>query len=141
MKEKIEKYLAIRKKLIYKQGEYLRKLFKDNPHCHYCKVKTELYEDLRNRGTFKGVHVPDNMATIEHIYSTLNPKRYTVKYMDNIVLACNKCNQTKITEESIALPQEVKALLSNSPKPKNKPRALWLLEIGYFDMIEASKGI
>ena len=49
----------------------------------------------------KGVQ-PDNMATIEHVYSRLNPQRYVYTPGEKRhILSCYKCNHTKGREETM----------------------------------------
>jgi DNA-binding transcriptional regulator YhcF (GntR family) len=49
----------------------------------------------------KGVQ-PDNMATIEHVYSRLNPQRYVFTQGEKRhILSCYKCNHEKGREETM----------------------------------------
>lgn len=85
---------------------YIRKkLWKHEPHCKYCGQLTRLPENL---GFKKGkkVKYPDDMATLDHVYSRLNPKReegYN-KYIFN--LSCNLCNNYREKIESDNLSKE-----------------------------------
>jgi hypothetical protein len=59
-----------------------------NPYCPRCGVKMILPEDLPNYGPKLKV-IPDNMCTLEHVHSRLNPLR-GVPFPNTIL--CAKCN-------------------------------------------------
>lgn len=63
------------------------KLWAEDPHCRQCGVLTVLPQNTRN-------HKLSNLATIEHIYSKLNPKRLIQPEVNEIrrILLCQKCN-------------------------------------------------
>lgn len=69
---------------------YLKKrikaLYNKNPHCYYCK-----------RFTYRNTTDPnlDALATVEHLYSKMDIRRFLVSKDKNTVLACNKCNQDR----------------------------------------------
>ncbi len=71
------------------------KLWNENPNCYYCGCLTVLVTD-RNGGK-----ALDNEATIEHLYSRINPLRYTpnLNHEKRRVLSCYKCNNNKSKEE------------------------------------------
>lgn len=60
-------------------------LFRVNPHCHWCGLKTRLAEP----GTKALSHFH---ATVDHVYGERSENR------DVIVLACHGCNQRRGTE-------------------------------------------
>lgn len=71
-----------------------KRLFKENPFCVYCGIKTIL---LPNKGRRGKKWQPNNLATIEHIYTRFDPRRRTpnVNNERRHVLACYKCNHEK----------------------------------------------
>lgn len=96
------------------------RLWKENPHCFYCKCLTILPEDLpveHGYASGKLKNVPDDMATIEHIYSRLNPSRWI---RGKRVLACYKCNNEKSREEELALPIEVRRQITEAKNSKER---------------------
>jgi len=134
MKDKILKYLLIRNHSRINQPYLLRELFEKSPYCYYCKVETKLYEDVRKaHGEAVLVQRPDDMATVEHLYSLLDKRRYVLDFYSNLVLACYKCNTKRSVEDQSQLPRELKIRLSRNPRPKGMPRPLYLLEMGVFD--------
>ncbi len=85
------------------------RLWKEDPHCRFCKVLTILPESLpaeikNGRRNIKSV--PDNMATIDHLESRLNPVRRKLRGMLSVTLSCNKCNFERNREEELSLPLE-----------------------------------
>ena len=76
------------------------KLWKENPHCYYCGILT-VPPELRTETQKKNHFNFSNMATLEHLYSRLNPKRQE-KYSKarRHVLACYKCNSEKALEDT-----------------------------------------
>lgn len=52
---------------------------------------------------------PDNMATVDHLYTRYHPERQS-KPVDGdrrLVLACNRCNRERDMAETAAQPREV----------------------------------
>lgn len=59
--------------------------------------------DIKN-----GETVPDDCATLEHIYSRLNPLRYRLlkKGVQRLTLLCLKCNRENNEKEVSSVPVE-----------------------------------
>lgn len=75
-----------------------KKLWLENPHCHWCGILTVLIDN----GNGLKKH-PDNMATIDHVKSRYDKTRRK----NNVwVLACRKCNQKRNNEETKSIPLE-----------------------------------
>lgn len=64
-------------------------LWRHDPHCHWCGVETVLE---RPEGSLRRNHNPENLATLDHIYSRFEPQRKTNK---DAVLACHRCNNER----------------------------------------------
>lgn len=70
----------------------LIKMHTENPRCTWCLKKTILIPLERLRG-MKGKTLPPRMATIDHLYSRLDPLRYKQPLgIKSHVLACRRCN-------------------------------------------------
>jgi len=88
------------------------KLHKLNPNCAYCGIETILPEDVPNADFHKGIMrikiVPPNMATIEHIYSKLDPRRKEPNLTNEArwILVCTLCNGYKAQLEQDRLSRE-----------------------------------
>jgi hypothetical protein len=82
-------------------------LWKLNPLCHYCFKQTQLPTDFPDLLSLqkKGI-TPDNMATVEHIYTRYEPERFEEGGEDKCVLACYKCNKDREREVSSKLSKE-----------------------------------
>jgi hypothetical protein len=93
-------------------------LWQVNPYCYYCNCLTVL------TNIQSGI-IPDNAATIEHLISRLDPKRWTKRNSGEVrkVLACWKCNREQSYKEMARLTKEEIALRSNgfSLNPKGNP--------------------
>lgn len=87
------------------------KLWKENPHCSFCGVLTILPEDVSRKTKAPD---PDNMATIEHVYSRLNPHRnikdkeerrraQKEEFGQRRILSCRKCNLERSEKEQSEL--------------------------------------
>lgn len=78
-----------------------QKLWNENPHCYYCGILTVPPEIRTKEQVEKGYYF-DNMATLEHLFSRLNPKRYEKHKFKTVrhVLACYKCNNDKSMEDT-----------------------------------------
>ena len=74
-------------------------LMAKDPHCHWCGIEV-IYRKL----TF-GEKMPDNFATIDHLFSRLSPQRGQKQHptQEITVLACNKCNFIRGKEEEKGL--------------------------------------
>jgi 5-methylcytosine-specific restriction endonuclease McrA len=70
-------------------------LWKENPFCCYCGIKTELVY-IRN-----GI-LPDNAATIEHCISRNKEKRHLLQDKVEKKIACHRCNHDKGNQENSA---------------------------------------
>jgi hypothetical protein len=61
-------------------------LWRKDPHCIYCRKITVLISQ-------NGGCLPDNAATLEHLFNRLNPARKNPKNGETrTALACSKCN-------------------------------------------------
>lgn len=66
----------------------LKNLLASSNHCFYCKTSV-----IKNR---KGSKIcRSNSATVDHIYSKTDIRRFIVQEENNVVLACYSCNQKK----------------------------------------------
>jgi len=70
------------------------------PHCRYCG--TGLVHFNPGPRQRKGELLPDNFATIEHVYSRIQGRPAQGKLM----LACKRCNEERGAAEQAALPLE-----------------------------------
>ena len=78
------------------------RLWKKNPHCRYCGVVTILPQHvIKGRdGLHRLRHFPDNMATIDHLRSRLDPERGNhIPSERRYILSCNKCNNKRGKKE------------------------------------------
>ena len=85
-----------------------KKLFRENPHCHWCETLTILV------GEPPGKKGASNMATIDHIisrYRAISREQYVAP--ENMVLSCHKCNQDRSQEESRQIQIEVQRRKNN----------------------------
>lgn len=74
-----------------------KRMFKDNPNCPFCNVLMVLPESLSDSSRGQ-----NNMCTIEHIYSRLNPLRNR-NNRNEIMILCMKCNANKARAEEKVL--------------------------------------
>ncbi len=70
-----------------------RKWFAEKPFCHWCGKRLRLVE-LPNGGA-----MPEDAATIDHLYSRLHPQRH-LSGGRRRVLACSKCKHDRGHEET-----------------------------------------
>ena len=79
-----------------------RKLWEQNPHCHWCGCLTDWYNPPNG-------NLPPNAATIDHLLSRLNPERYYLPYYPQslMVIACYKCNTERGAREERELLQQI----------------------------------
>ncbi len=83
------------------------KLWLEDPTCKNCGVPTILPKDIEGMvkpdGVPRDVEVPDNMATIQHIYPRNHPERHrkNKNNEERRILWCYKCNKEdgKITSK------------------------------------------
>ena len=96
----------------------LKRLWKEDPHCHWCNKETFLPSVLADMATVD--HVDDNWSTLEQRFSKSGETRK--------VLACNGCNKKRnnqrmkeipkwMHQKRTALGQERKKLGDKSPRP------------------------
>jgi len=76
-----------------------KRLFRENPHCHWCGVETLLV----GNGHIKRAN--PRMATVDHLYSRYDLRRY-VKGEQKRVLACFRCNNSRSAQETKRLTRE-----------------------------------
>ncbi len=84
------------------------RLFKRDPHCYYCGV------EVREIVVPRGKKIPDDMATVEHLYSKLDYRRHDPNdgKEERTVLACYKCNSEKGKEQDVLMTLEEKRIRS-----------------------------
>ena len=75
------------------------RLYQSDPHCYWCGRITTL-----TKGHVNG-HDCLSQATVDHIYSKFNPKRW-VKGHDRKVIACYECNHARAVIEESQIPVE-----------------------------------
>lgn len=82
-----------------------RRLFSQNPHCYWCGKKVRW---IKYKKRYVGC-LPDDAATIDHLYSRLSPLR-NIKAHGEVrhVLSCYKCNHERGRQEDQDLPVEEK---------------------------------
>jgi len=71
-------------------GRLIReRLMRENPHCNWCGIEVIWYYIPGD-----GQPLPDNFATLDHLYQAKDPRRIEAfrKGERQIVLACSKCN-------------------------------------------------
>lgn len=76
-------------------GTRLERLFRKDPNCYWCARETLLTR------SFGGGKLPKDAATIDHLFSKINPARKGKRHL--IVLACYSCNQQRCRDEGIIL--------------------------------------
>jgi len=105
-------------------------MFKENPHCHYCGVLTEMPE----AGVGDQKHNP-KCATIDHIYSKIDLRRWVggKQNEERYVLACQSCNNGRQIKESEHIPSFEKWARGCGFKPTLR-RLYPTLEEAYKDM-------
>ena len=105
-------------------------LWEQNPHCCYCDCLTILPEDLPEeyfKVSSNGLQqqakaLPDNTATIEHVYSRLNPLRR--KRAGILLLSCLKCNLDKSITEHSQFPKEFLSEINKIPLLSKRLKAI-----------------
>ncbi len=93
-------------------GRYKRRrtrLFNENPHCPFCGVLMVLPESLPDYGPRIKVF-PDNLCTIEHLFSKLNPEK---PKQGKTMICCKKCNEDRARAEESKLSIEEKQQRAN----------------------------
>jgi hypothetical protein len=74
-----------------------QQLMSKNPYCYWCGQKLVYFDN-------NGGRVPDNFATIDHLYSKLDGRRFDPKMKcKTLVLSCFKCNQERGKKEDAEL--------------------------------------
>lgn len=100
-------------------------LWEKNPHCHWCGELTELTNCPNGQ-------VPPNAATIDHLYSKLDLRRWVKRKPGEVkkVLACYACNQRRSIEETARLSKEEIFMRSQgfSLNPTGKPHIIKTLD-------------
>jgi hypothetical protein len=84
-----------------KLRKQLLKMWNENPHCHWCGKLTTIDGRKENKQTAE-------TATLDHLYSRLDPRRREVnRTMEKRrLLACYECNQRRCREEMNAVRAE-----------------------------------
>lgn len=82
--------------------------------CHWCDRDCILLEPQAKRGP-----LPDNAATVDHLRSRLDPKRSEPARGEvRQVMACNRCNHRRASEEMAARPLDAKHADSQRSRQK-----------------------
>lgn len=82
-----------------------REMWKQDPHCYWCRRETVLYHKLGG-----GKTRPDQ-ATIDHLYNRLDPRRLLHAHGEcKYVLSCYECNwkrglETQRCEQELGNPK------------------------------------
>lgn len=75
------------------------KLYNENPFCPECDTKMILPEEIgfvvKNNGLKNLKYTPDNLCTLEHKYSKINPDRKKPCKELRWSILCFKCNREK----------------------------------------------
>lgn len=90
-------------------------MWRRDPRCYWCGRPTVIHEEVC------GKKIPANAATIDHLWSRLDPRRKPGKPGPK-VLACFKCNHRRGAAEDLALPLEVRqhrSVLGSMPRSRN----------------------
>ncbi len=59
-----------------------------------------------NRSGYRGALLPDQ-ATIEHVYSKYDLRRFAIGGNEELMMACNKCNQDRNHRETLHFTKKV----------------------------------
>ena len=99
------------------------KLFAEQDgRCHWCN------QPMLPSWTYrKGVRVPDNLATLEHLDSRLSKERGKHPGERRVVLACNVCNEARNKQEQAQL--SIEELHARSQQHSSKQHR-WLSDQG-----------
>jgi len=94
----------------------LENLWHTDPHCSHCGQLTILVDPQKDRPFY------DNEATIDHVYSRLDPRRYVPKQKGEVrrILACRKCNGERGGEENRALSLRTRRRLAQEGKERKR---------------------
>ena len=101
----------------YFKNKTLREhLWRANPNCHYCDTPTVPPEQCPKSKT-----PPDNMATLDHVYTRFDEERKEGQNRYVVNLACNKCNKDLGREREKQVPiEELRARSSHKLTPIKK---------------------
>jgi 5-methylcytosine-specific restriction endonuclease McrA len=88
-----------------------KKLWRKDKKCFYCGVIT--MEPPKNFD-FKS-DPPDNMATVDHVYSKKDIRRLLKNGKKELVLCCYKCNNDRMKRENCAMSDKTHILLYGEP--------------------------
>ena len=93
-------------------------LWRANPKCHYCPTITVPPELCKKMVKKSGKMVeaqdcPDNMATLDHVYTRFDDERRQGENRYVVNLACNKCNRERGREREMQVPIEELRLRSS----------------------------
>lgn len=88
------------------------KLWKQDPRCCYCHVETILPLDAIKKHNIEDPtklnllprEILNRIATIEHVYTKFDDRRYADVHGSPTTLACYKCNQEKGAQDFKTLP-------------------------------------
>ena len=97
------------------------KLWNENSKCYWCGIQTQLTNCPDGK-------ISDTAATIDHLYSKLNPHRWVRRHPGQVkkVLACHSCNQRRSIEETQQLDKKEILMRSQgfSLNPTGKPNII-----------------
>jgi len=92
------------------------RLFNEHPYCHWCGVGLIQIEHIRHKSD------PSNMATIDHRYGKLDPRRKDTQDPDaQSVLSCWGCNNRRGQEDADRLGVEELRRRSRRWPKKDRP--------------------
>ena len=97
--KEIKEYLYYKKLLGGNKG-IRRALMEKDPHCIYCAVEVKEYNLLPHQ------KMPDDQATIDHLYEKYDKRRYENFGFNNKVLSCAKCNHDRDLQKYGNLPKD-----------------------------------
>lgn len=96
--------------LLFNSREIKSILWHKNPRCVYCNQLTYLPTHiLEHNGKLKllinSKPYPDYLATLDHVYSRLNPERNIGYNKYKVVLACSLCNnyRARLEEDKLSI--------------------------------------
>lgn len=93
-------YLELKKRITIK--ELRGQLMDKHPFCYWCGGKVKSYPEFYNNEMKKGFKWPEDMATIDHLFSRWEPEKRYQAYLksEDKVLACFRCNSERARKEN-----------------------------------------
>lgn len=72
--------------------KFKEQVWRENPHCYWCGVLTVLHKHK------DGESADDNTATLDHVFTNLDPRRRFYKEYgipSPVILVCLQCNKKR----------------------------------------------